>query len=130
MRRVAVGGPWLKPHFVSRGPGLPEPAVRAEEVLAEARAFAAARRATLENARLRRVTTRGSGHAPPCCPSALNSVGRCRCSALLRARRTHGRETLTCSLTAGIAITSLKRHIQVDGGGRHGLGDSRDRGPR
>jgi hypothetical protein len=111
MRRVAVGGPWLKPHFVSRGPGLPEPAVRAEEVLAEARAFAAARRATLENARLRRVTTRGSGHAPPCCPSALNSVGRCRCSALLRARRTHGRETLTCSLTAGITITSLKRHI-------------------
>jgi hypothetical protein len=50
MRRRPIGDPWLEHHAIPRGPGLPEPAVRAEEILAEARAFAEARRALLQSA--------------------------------------------------------------------------------
>ena len=68
MRRVPIGDPWLKHDLVPRGPGLPEPAVRAEEVFAEARAFAA-RRALLRESHAPRRAAR------ICLGSALLAVG-------------------------------------------------------
>lgn len=77
MRRVAIGAPWLKHPFVPA-----DQAVRSRQCELKkswrGRAPFAEHGPARARIPMRRVTTRGSGYAPFCSSSAVNSVGRCR----------------------------------------------------